>query len=86
MKTLENTVQIMLSEDYKDRFRAEYLQLRMRYRKLYLLLTKNRLGALGFKPDCPIDLLKQQLEAMRLYISLLEERAIHENIDLGVEI
>ncbi len=83
---IEETVDLMLSEDYKERFRAEYHQLRIRYRSLFLLLTKNRLGALGFKPDCPIDTLKEQLEAMRHYIAVLEERAIMENIDLEADI
>lgn len=83
---IEETAKLMVSDDYKGRFKAEYHQLRIRYRKLFILLTKNRLGALGFKPDCPIDTLKEQLEAMRHYIAVLEERAIMENIDLEADI
>ena len=31
---LKNTVDLMLSDDYKDRFKAEYYQLSIRFKKL----------------------------------------------------
>ena len=32
---LRNTVEMMLSSDYKERFRAEYYQTKIRYEKLH---------------------------------------------------
>ena len=37
---LKDTAAMMLSEDYKERFRAEYGQLRLRYQKLKSMLDR----------------------------------------------
>ena len=39
-KTLNDTILLMSSDDYKDRFKAEYLQLKIRYEKLNDLCTR----------------------------------------------
>lgn len=40
MKDITNTVDLMASSDYSDRFLAEYWQTKIRYEKLKTLITK----------------------------------------------
>ena len=40
----------MTSDDYKDRFRAEYQQTKIRYDKLHKMLIKYDAGTLPFEP------------------------------------
>lgn len=68
--------------DYKERIKTEYRELKERYRKLNVLLLKHYLGELDFKPDSPIGLLEMQRDYMKKYMTILEERAFHEKIDL----
>ena len=79
---LKDTVQMMESVDYKERFRAEYLQLKIRINGLRNMLKKYKAGTLPFTPSCSYDLLNGQLKAMELYATYLEERAEIEGIDL----
>jgi len=83
MEKLSETVEMMNSKDYKERFRAEYLQLKIRMNGLSAMLKKYKEGTLTFKPFCSYDLLNAQFKAMDLYASFLEERAIVENIELN---
>lgn len=78
---LKDTVDLMLSDDYKDRFRAEYHQLRIRYNKLATIVRKYEDGTLGFEPDCSIEILRDQLNAMSGYLIILLTRAMAEGID-----
>jgi hypothetical protein len=82
-KTLKDTVNLMLGNDFKDRFRAEYYQLKIRMNSLETMLDKLTKGELDFKPKCPIGLLQQQLDTMRQYFGILQIRASIEDIDLG---
>ena len=50
---LKNTVSMMESTDYKERFKAEYEQLRIRFEKLNAMLDKWDAGTLPFTPTCP---------------------------------
>lgn len=77
---LENTADMMLSEDYKDRFKAEYCQVCIRYEKLNQML--HNWDQLSFTPNCSYDLLNTQASIMSAYINVLRERARLENIDL----
>ena len=79
---LENTVDLMVSSNYKDRFKAEYFQLKERYQRLRMTIVKYENGTLNFKPDCSIELLKRQAEAMREYLYVMDMRAELEHIDL----
>mgnify|MGYP000511035839 FL=1 len=79
---LKNTVDLMLSDNYKDRFRAEYYQTKERYQRLHLMIIKYEAGTLDFQPDCPLELLKRQAKAMGEYLYVLEMRAQFEEIDL----
>ena len=73
---------LMLSDNYKDRFRAEYYQTKERYQRLHLMIIKYEAGTLDFQPDCPLELLKRQAKAMGEYLYVLEMRAQLEEIDL----
>ena len=79
---LNNTIEMMNSQDYKERFKAEYLQLKIRYKKLFNMLVKYKAGSLKFVPACPYDLLYEQLQHMGRYIMILEARAEVEGIEL----
>jgi hypothetical protein len=79
---LNETVGMMNSKDYKERFKAEYLQLKIRMEGLAAMLKKYIEGTLTFKPSCSYDLLNSQLRVMMQYKMTLEERAKIENIEL----
>ena len=79
---LKDTVEMMNSEDYKERFRGEYFQLKIRMNGLNNMLKKYKDGTLNFTPSCSYDLLNGQLKAMCLYASYLEDRAEIEEIIL----
>lgn len=80
---LEDTISLMTSDDFKDRTKAEYLQLKIRHENLANLLKRYREGTLDFEPNCSYDLLHTQLVYMECYMNVLEERAKIEDIDLG---
>ena len=88
MKKLElkDTIALMTSSDYKDRFIAEYWQTKIRYEKLKDFCNKIELANLDIrdepKHDVPYDLLREQQGVMGEYLHILELRAIIENIDL----
>lgn len=81
---LKETVELMNSEDYKERFVAEYHQVKIRYEKLKNFCNKieveTMLGKEVTKHDCPLELLREQQKYMGLYLSVLEKRALIENI------
>lgn len=79
---LKDTIDLMQSDDYKDRFKAEYLQTKIRYEKLNKMLIKMDAGTLGFKPSCSKVMLMEQRRCMGEYISMLLVRAEVERIDL----
>lgn len=80
---LKDTIELMNSEDYKDRFKAEYLQTKIRYDKLHSILVKHEAGTLDFKPSCPVTMLAQQKRYMGEYLRCLEIRAEVEGIKLA---
>lgn len=79
---LKDTVELMLSSDYRDRFRAEYYQIKIRYEKLSNLLLKHEKGELDFTLSSKLEIYQNQLLAMKNYMLLLEHRADDENISL----
>lgn len=79
---LVETADMMNSPDYKERFKAEYWQTKIRWRKLHRMLVKYEAGTLGFEPSCSLELLKKQAFHMGNYIHILEIRAEIESIDL----
>ena len=81
--TLEETAKMVLSEDYKERFKAEYYQLVNRYEGLKLMLKRWDAGTLDFKPVSSRAIYSVQIDAMERYIVVLELRASTEKIDLS---
>lgn len=70
----------MISREYKDRFKAEYEQLSIRYNRLLNMVKKWDKGELDFEPDCPRWIYDKQLNAMAEYLSVLDYRAGLEKI------
>lgn len=79
---LKDTVEMMNSPDYKERFKAEYHQTKIRHDKLRAMLIKAEAGKLGFEPTCPLNVLAAQMATMSKYLYCLEVRAQIEGIDL----
>ena len=79
---LERLIELMKSEDYKDRFRAEFYQLEDRIDKLSNMLEIYKAGTLDFTPSCSYELLNSQLKAMNEYLLYLKIRAEIEGIEI----
>ncbi len=83
-----DTVPLMLSDNYQDRFVAEYRQTKIRYERLNKFC--NRIEAAMTHPgkvdmpkhDCDLSLLREQLTWMGHYLHALEVRAAVEHIEL----
>ncbi len=93
MTELKDTIALMCSEDYKERFKAEYYQTKIRYEKLKKFNTKIEAArhvayTVGkykcpMPPhDCPDEMLREQQSVMGNYLHILEVRAEIENIEL----
>lgn len=87
---LSDTVEGMLHPDYKERFKAEYQQTKIRYEKLKAFNTKIEAARMteGMikavdepKHDCPAPLLREQQTIMGQYLHILEVRAVIEGIN-----
>lgn len=91
---LKDTIEMMNSPDYRERFVAEYQQTKIRYEKLKAFNNKIEAAQMTkcypFAPkqveepthDCPIELLREQQSAMGNYLHTLEIRAVIEGINL----
>lgn len=84
-KTLKDTVDIMCSTDYKERFIAEYKQLEIRILGLERMLDNWDHNELNFKPTCPRSTYDLQLRNMKDYYAVLQMRAVMENIPIEVK-
>lgn len=80
---LSETVEMMNSADYKERFRAEYFQLKIRVNGLKNMLDKWDKGELNFTPTCPREIYNDQMEYMMNYMTVLANRAYIEHVDLS---
>lgn len=80
---LNETIKGMTSDDYKERFKAEYNQLIIRYNKLNDVIKKYCDGTLEFTLSCDILLLLDQRAVMGSYKAILEHRASIEGIELN---
>lgn len=86
-RMLKDTIEMMCSADYKERFKAEYHQTKIRYEKLKAFCNKIEatrwVGTLEEpEHDCPYELLREQQKSMGQYLHILEVRAVIEDIDL----
>ncbi len=89
---LKDTIKFMGSDNYKERFKAEYYQTKIRYEKLKKL--NNKIEAYNHldydkrnimeepKHDCPAGMLIDQQYLMEKYLHILEVRAEIEKIEL----
>lgn len=79
MLELKDTIAGMTSEDYKERFIAEYVQLRIRAKKLKKFIGRIKYAKYADQPepkhDCPLELLEMQYDSMVAYLTILEIRA-----------
>jgi hypothetical protein len=82
---MNSSIELMRSADYKERFVAEYIQLRIRTEKLAEMVRKYKAGTLDFTPKCSVELLEDQLRHMQAYLTDLEVRAGIEMIDIPTE-
>ena len=85
LNPLRETGVLMNSNDYKERFVAEYRQLQIRYNKLskHLDNITNCIEDKEFSVTAPIEVYYDQLNYMLGYIKTLEKRAKFENINLN---
>ena len=88
---LSATVSCMTSDDYKERFLAEYIQTKIRYERLKDLCDRIEASFItcGRIPEpvhtCHLGLLRQQQRAMGEYLHVLELRGIIEGIDCAMQ-
>jgi len=83
MKTLEETVDLMLSKDPDDQFKAEYYQLENRFIALNEMLTEWDVGRLDPVPKGDRYTYGQALGAMRTYLQTLALLAKARGIDIS---
>ena len=67
MKDLIDSVDLMLSPDFKDRMKSEYWQLNIRMNRLFYILQN--WDNLEFKPRCDKYTLNMQYHYMKKYIN-----------------
>ena len=79
---LNDTIKLMESDNYRDRFKAEYYQVKIRHDKLGAMLEKYDKNELDFKPKCSYSLLLNQYKVMGEYLDLLKLRADIEEVRL----
>ena len=79
---LIDTSKLMVSKNYKDRFKAEYYQTKIRRDKLDKMIKDYKAGKLEFTPINSIYLLRTQLDCMDTYLNILQLRALSEEIEL----
>ena len=82
LSELKDTVDLMLSSDYNERFIAEYIQTKIRYNKLHDMIIKYQAKTLDFEPKSSLLLLQNQASFMGQYLQQLEIRAQIEGIVL----
>ena len=79
---LKDTVSLMLSEDYRERFKAEFYQLQIRYEKLRAMIEKWDNFELMYIPECSREYIDVQLRAMEEYLDAMFDMAGEMNIEL----
>ncbi len=84
-ETLKDTVDIMCSMDYKERFIAEYKQLEIRILGLEKMIDNWDHDELNFTLTCPRSTYDLQLRAMKDYYAVLQMRAVMEDIPLEIK-
>ena len=79
---LASTRNMMVSPDYKERFRAEFIQVFNRFANLCKMCEKWDKGELDFTPTCARYTYNKQIFFMREYLAVLLERSKVEHVDV----
>ena len=79
---LKDTVDLMTSADWTDRFKAEYLQTKIRYEKLHKMIVMREVGKQTFNTPIPLESWKEQAHHMGMYLYELEKQAAIHGIEL----
>ena len=79
---LKDTVELMNSADYKERFKAEFYQLLIRLDSLTSMIINWENNTLDFDPKCSKETLENQVIFMKGYVDILLLRAKIEGIEL----
>ena len=77
---LAKTCELMMSPDYKERFKGEYVQLKNRLESLQRMIDAWDNGKLNFTPTCPRTIYDDQIRGMKLYLNVLTLRAGMEHV------
>lgn len=79
---LKETVLLMNSPEWQDRFRAEYLQTKIRAAALLEAITICKYNCDSHLGRTPLELMYKQWLAMNDYLNCLETRARYEGVEL----
>ena len=79
---LKDTVELMNSKDYKERFKAEFYQVLIRLDSLTSMLIKWENNTLDFELKCSKETLENQVIFMKGYVDILLLRSKIEGIEL----
>lgn len=79
---LIDTIELMIDDNYINRFKAEYYQLAIRIKKLNKYINDLQIGLIKDEPKTDINILRSQLSMMRNYLTILKHRAKVEHIEL----
>lgn len=91
IKELSQTCEMMCSKDYRERFKAEFYQLKVRTEKLENFLAKikaqyhyanNCIEENNIQHECDEFILEEQLVMMKKYLFIMKQRAVIENINV----
>ena len=79
---LKDTIEMMESADYKERFKAEFYQILIRLDSLTSMIINRENNTLDFNPKCSKETLENQDIFMKGYVDILLLRSKIEGIDL----
>ncbi len=79
---IDRIIELLKSEDYKERAKGEYWFVKDKYEKLHRMIIKREAGKLDFTPNCPFGQWEAQASAMGQYLYQLEIKAEIEGVDL----
>ena len=79
---LKDTINLMTSPDWVDRFKAEYFQTKIRYEKLHKMIVLREVGRLSFETPIPLGFWETQAHHMGMYLYELEKQAAIHGIDM----
>lgn len=89
IETLKDTVEMMLSDNWKERLIAEYHQAKIRYQRLQQE-RKKLYAKFTFKPPrrgllVEYELLERQSQIMKEYLRVLQSRLKEYGVNVGTD-